>query len=755
MVAAIVSNDDDPNFAAPAGWSLVRQDTAAGDLRQNLYLKVAGGAEPSSYTWTLSSYRRVAGGITTYSGVDTANPIDAHGALAQTNATTAVTAPSITTTVPDTLLVHFAAVNAEGTLSPPSGMAERWEAASPNSSNTRDALASSSDAPRAPTGPTGSRTATASRAGRNIGALVALRPAGPPPPDTTPPDTVIDSGPSGTVNSSSASFTFHSTEAGSTFQCQLDGTGYSSCTSPKTYFDLPNGSHTFEVFATDAAGNPDPSPASQSWTVLVTSDPVLVGAGDIASCGNNNDEATAQLLDGIAGTVFTTGDNAYDSGTAAEFANCYDPTWGRHKARTRPSAGNHDYNTPGAAGYFGYFGEAAGDPAKGYYDYALGAWHVIVLDSNCADVGGCGLSSPQGQWLQSVLAASTAACTVAYWHEPRFSSGDVHGSDSTYQPFWQALYDAGADLVLAGHDHVYERFAPQTPTGLADASFGIRQFTIGTGGRSLYGFTAPAPNSEFRYNANFGVLRLDLHASGYEWQMIRVGNMVVDSGSGSCHGAPTPPPPSPITAVGATSSGSSSSRTSITINRPTGTQAGHVMVAAIVSNDDDPSFTAPAGWSLVRQDTVTDALRQNLYVKVAGSAEPSSYTWFLSSYRRVAGGITTYSGVDTANPIDAHGASRQTSATTAVTAPSITTTVPDTLLVHFAAVNAEGTLSPPSGMAERWEAASPNFSDTRDALASSSDAPQPSTGPTGSRSATASRAGRNIGALVALRPAGG
>src|SRR5213592_3135298 len=158
---------------------------------------------------------------------------------------------------------------------------------------------------------------------------------------------------------------------------------------------------------------------------------VFVGAGDIGDCKRIGDSLTANLLDGISGTVFALGDNAYPDGTPSDYANCYGPTWGRHKARTRPVPGNHDYNTAGATGYFGYFGSAAGDPAKGYYSYDLGDWHVVVVNS----ATGMSVGSPQEQWLRTDLAASAKRCTLAYWHYPRFSSG-THGSLSATQPIW-------------------------------------------------------------------------------------------------------------------------------------------------------------------------------------------------------------------------------------------------------------------------------------------------------------------------------
>jgi hypothetical protein len=272
---------------------------------------------------------------------------------------------------------------------------------------------------------------------------------------------------------------------------------------------------------------------TQTATVTVSAAvQTLVGAGDIAVCGRTQDEATALLLDGIPGTVFTAGDNVYNDGTAEEYANCYDPNWGRHKARTRPSVGNHDYHTAGAAGYFGYYGAAAGDPATGYYSYDLGDWHVIVLNSNLSMVTG----SAQEQWLRADLAASTKTCTAAYWHHPRFSSGANHGGSNASRPLWQALYDFGAEIVLVGHEHFYERFGPQTPAGAADPTGGIRQFIVGTGGASLYSFDTPVANSEARNSTAHGVLKLTLHPTGYEFEFVPIaGQTFTDSGSGSCH----------------------------------------------------------------------------------------------------------------------------------------------------------------------------------------------------------------------------
>ena len=294
-------------------------------------------------------------------------------------------------------------------------------------------------------------------------------------------------------------------------------------------------------------------------------DPVLVGAGDIGSCRSTGDEAAASLLEGIDGTVATLGDHAYPRGTAADFARCYDPSWGQFKARTKPSPGNHEYETAGASGYFNYFGPAAGDPSKGYYSYDLGSWHVISLNSNCSFVaGGCAAGSPQEQWLKADLATNSNACTLAYWHHPRFSSG-FHGDHASVAPFWDALYQGGADVVLNGHDHNYERFALQNPSGQADPAQGIREFVVGTGGAELRNFGSIKPNSEVRVEQRNGVLKMTLHPEGYDWQFVTAPDVTVaDSGSGQCHGAPSAPLPPPTDTTGGTTGTSITDTTATT-----------------------------------------------------------------------------------------------------------------------------------------------------------------------------------------------
>jgi len=261
---------------------------------------------------------------------------------------------------------------------------------------------------------------------------------------------------------------------------------------------------------------------------------VLVGAGDIAACARSEDEATAALLDGIDGIVFTTGDNVYDAGSDDTYASCYGPSWGAQLDRTRPAIGNHDVETDAGDAYFRYFGHAAGTPGEGWYSYQAGAWHVVVLNSNCNLVG-CEAGSPQRAWLAADLAASDAACALAYWHHPRFSSGP-HGDDPRVGPFWDALYDAGADLVLVGHDHLYERFAPQDPSGSSDPQRGLRQITVGTGGKDLYDIEHAPANSELIINDRYGVLELTLTDGAYAWRFLATPDAaVLDSGSATCH----------------------------------------------------------------------------------------------------------------------------------------------------------------------------------------------------------------------------
>jgi hypothetical protein len=281
--------------------------------------------------------------------------------------------------------------------------------------------------------------------------------------------------------------------------------------------------------AATAHGNSQPAKAPGG-------DPTVIAAGDIVDCKNlAGAEGTAKLLDGIPGTVLPIGDLAYPDGSDDNF-KCYDQTWGRQKARTRPAPGNHEYHTPGAAGYFKYFGSAAGDPGKGYYSFDLGSWHIIALNSQCEDVGGCEKGSPEEKWLSADLQKNSSNCILAFWHVPLFSSGDEHGNAPVMKPFWDDLYAAGADLVLNGHDHDYERFAPQNPDGAADPARGIREFVVGTGGKNQRGFRPPSAASEVRSNSTFGVLQMTLHAHGYDWKFIPVaGGQFSDSGSGKCH----------------------------------------------------------------------------------------------------------------------------------------------------------------------------------------------------------------------------
>lgn len=263
---------------------------------------------------------------------------------------------------------------------------------------------------------------------------------------------------------------------------------------------------------------------------------LLAGAGDVAGCAYDEDEVTARYLESLApsAAIFTTGDNVYERGTDAEFAQCYDPTWGRFRDRTYPVPGNHEYETDGAAPYFRYFGDRVGAPGRSWYAWDLNGWRIYGLDSNCLVLGSCDGPDGQAAWLRDDLAARPARCVAAMWHHPRYSSGR-HGDTPSIQPLWAALADAGAELVLNGHDHAYERFTARGAAGLADPERGLRQFTVGTGGRELSRFRDTSPLTEARDAATYGVLVLSLWLDRYEWRFVPTEGSFTDGGSGTCH----------------------------------------------------------------------------------------------------------------------------------------------------------------------------------------------------------------------------
>ena len=266
---------------------------------------------------------------------------------------------------------------------------------------------------------------------------------------------------------------------------------------------------------------------------------VVLAAGDIASSDPHDVDTAALIAARGDASVLSLGDNAYSSGTLSEFNQYYQPTWGAFKNRTRPVPGNHEYRTSNAAGYYSYFGTAAGSPSKGYYSYDVGNWHLIALNTNgenaCETIG-CGAGSAQEQWLRQDLAASSKPCTLAYWHHPRWSSGE-HGNAPAVGALWQALYDAGAEIILVGHDHDYERLKPLAPSGAVDNAAGIVQFVVGTGGRDLRGFDAAAlTTTAKRDGSTWGVLQLKLFADRAEYQFVPIaGQTFTDTGVIQCH----------------------------------------------------------------------------------------------------------------------------------------------------------------------------------------------------------------------------
>jgi hypothetical protein len=275
---------------------------------------------------------------------------------------------------------------------------------------------------------------------------------------------------------------------------------------------------------------------------------VIAAAGDIAcdpfdgsfEDGRGDGDACRQLATsnllrrGRYAAVLPLGDNQYEDGSLGKYLASYAKSWGRVKRITRPAPGNHEYRTEEASGYFRYFGAAAGPGRRGYYSFDLGGWHLVSLNSNCSDVAGCQEGSPQERWLRRDLSRHPARCTLAYWHHPRFSSGR-HGSDDSVSGLWHALYDHGADVVLVGHDHDYERFAPQNVAGALDRVQGIREFVVGTGGKSHFGFESIERNSRARDSTSFGILALTLRPRSYVWRFLPAVGSFTDSGSARCH----------------------------------------------------------------------------------------------------------------------------------------------------------------------------------------------------------------------------
>jgi PKD repeat protein len=403
---------------------------------------------------------------------------------------------------------------------------------------------------------------------------------------------------------------------------------------------------------------------SDASTITVSGGPpaslIMVGAGDIASCSSDGDEATADLLDVTPGIVFTVGDNAYPMGTADEYTNCYDPTWGRQKARTRPLPGNHEYESGNATGYFGYFGAAAHDPAEGYYSFDVGEWHVVMINSELDISAG----APEEQWLRADLAAHSNQCTMAMWHEPRFTSSAGRVTLEYLKPLWNALYEAGADLIINGHDHSYERFAPQTPDGVADATYGLRQITVGTGGDSHYGFGTPTANSEVR-GSSFGVLKLVLSSGSYGWEFVPiVGQTFTDNGTGNCHGAPQLSNQAPVGASG---------------GPYTGNEGAAVAFDGSGSSDPDDDLPLTYGWSFGDGSSGTGATPTHTYI------QDGSYTVSL---------VVT----------DAKGANSAPTTTTA-TIGNVVPTVnagADASLAFGAALNLSATFSDPGANDAPW-----------------------------------------------------
>lgn len=358
--------------------------------------------------------------------------------------------------------------------------------------------------------------------------------ADPPSQGTTPVNAIPHAAFTSSCTGQSCTFADESTDADGAVTARhwSFGDGLASTEMSPTHSYPDSGTYTVSLTVVDDHGAADSLSRQITVVAAPASDIIFIGAGDIAHCSYKEDSASAAVIAQYpTATVYTVGDNAYPDGSPVNFSECYEPTWGKFKDRTRPAPGNHEYHTNGASGYFAYFGDQAGPAGRGYYSYDLGSWHIISLNSEID----ASANSAQSTWLKADLANHPAACTLAYWHKPLFTSGAQHAPELAMQPLFAILYDAGAEILLSGHNHQYERFGPQRPDGTPDEISGIREFVVGSGGAPLYDFSTPEPNSEVRHKGH-GVLKLTLKASSYSWEFVPITRgTFTDVGNGVCH----------------------------------------------------------------------------------------------------------------------------------------------------------------------------------------------------------------------------
>ena len=399
---------------------------------------------------------------------------------------------------------------------------------------------------------------------------------------------------------------------------QLIGTqsGVPSGTNVSRVWSGLDGGQKYEWHATVSDSASTVTGANRTFSTTAGADPVIVGAGDIAECGGALSDATAtnEIMTGVEGSIFTVGDNAYPGGTAAQFANCYDPTWGQQKTRTRPAAGNKEWQPGTITAYTNYFGAAATDAGgKTYYSYNVGDfWHVVVLDSECAVIaGGCGINSPQENWLEADLQANRARNVIAMFHRPLYSSGT--SNTALMRPLWDVLYAEGADVVLAGHAHLYERMGPTNAAGTTDSTFGLRSFILGTGGASHGTIGTVRSNSQALNNTVFGVTKLTLHETSYDWDFMPVADgSFTDSGSQAIHGRPGNA--TPVATPQSVSTGRGVAKTITLAGTDANSDPLSFRITSLPTNGtlyDGPSAT---GTPLALNNLVTDALHRVTYL---------------------------------------------------------------------------------------------------------------------------------------------